>query len=171
MSLVLRRTALFVAIVAIFALLAAIAAQAASRELVPFEGFAPGTIVVKTQERHLYYVLRGKRALRFPVGVGWAGMQWAGSTRIAGKFVEPAWRAPRAINHGVLGPIIPGGSPRNPMGVAALTLRGSEYAIHGTNNPASIGRFVSHGCIRMYNSDVLDLYRRVGIGTEVTVLR
>ena len=169
MALVLRRAALFVAIVALFALLAAIAAQAATRELVPFEGFAPGTIVVKTHERHLYYVLRGKRALRFPVGVGKAGMQWAGATRIAGKFVEPAWRAPRAINHGVLGPVIPGGSPRNPMGVAALTLGGSEYAIHGTNNPASIGRFVSHGCIRMYNRDISKLFALVSVGTPVIV--
>jgi lipoprotein-anchoring transpeptidase ErfK/SrfK len=169
MALVLRRAALFVAIVVLFALLAAIAAQAATRELVPFEGFAPGTIVVKTQERHLYYVLRGKRALRFPVGVGRAGMQWSGATRVAGKFVEPAWRAPRAINHGVLGPVIPGGSPRNPMGAAALTLHGSEYAIHGTNNPASIGRFVSHGCIRMYNRDINKLFALVAVGTPVIV--
>jgi len=169
MALILRRTALFFAIILIFALLAAIAAQAAPRELVPFEGFAPGTIVVKTQERHLYYVLRGQRALRFPVGVGRAGMQWRGATRIAGKFVEPSWRAPAAINHGVLGPVIPGGSPHNPMGAAALTLRGSEYAIHGTNNPASIGRFVSHGCIRMYNRDINRLFALVSVGTRVVV--
>ena len=169
MALVLRRTALFLAIVLIFALLAAIAAQAAPREVVRFEGFTPGTVVVKTQERHLYYVLRGKRALRFPVAVGRAGMQWAGATRIAGKFVEPAWRAPRAINHGVLGPVIPSGSPRNPMGVAAPTLRDSEYAIHGPNNPASIGRFVSHGCIRMYNRDISKLFALVSVGTRVIV--
>ena len=169
MALVLRRAILFFVIVTLFALLAAVAAQAAPREMVAFEGFKPGTIVVKTHERHLYYVLRGKRALRFAVGVGKAGMQWRGATRVAGKFVAPAWQAPRAINHGVLGPVIPGGSPRNPMGVAALTLRGSEYAIHGTNNPSSIGRFVSHGCIRMYNRDISKLFALVSVGTPVIV--
>ena len=64
-----------------------------------------------------------------------------------------------------------GGSPRNPMGAAALTLAGGEYAIHGTNVPRSIGGFVSYGCIRMFNADVLDLYSRVGWGTTVVVTR
>jgi lipoprotein-anchoring transpeptidase ErfK/SrfK len=166
MAMLLRRAVLFLAIVTALALLAA-ASRAATR--VPFEGYAPGTIVVKTQERRLYYVLRGKHALRFPVAVGRAGMQWSGATRVDGKYVEPAWRAPRAINHGVLGPVIPGGSRYNPMGVAALTLRGSQYAIHGTNNPASIGRFVSHGCIRMYNRDISKLFPLVSVGTPVIV--
>ena len=67
--------------------------------------------------------------------------------------------------------VIPGGAPNNPMGVAALTLHGGEYAIHGTNQPGSIGGFVSHGCIRMYNQDVLDLYARVATGTLVVVTR
>jgi lipoprotein-anchoring transpeptidase ErfK/SrfK len=169
MALLLRRAALFFAIITAFALLAAVASSAATRGVVPFEGYAPGTVVVKTHERHLYYVLPGAHALRFPVGVGRAGMQWNGVTRVDGKYVEPAWRAPRAINHGVLGPVIPGGSPRNPMGVAALTLHGSQYAIHGTNNPRSIGRFVSHGCIRMYNRDISELYSLVSVGTPVIV--
>ena len=170
MALVLRRTALFLAIVMIFALLAAIVAQAATaRAVVRFEGFAPGTIVVKTHERHLYYVLGGERALRFPVGVGKAGMQWTGVARVEGKFIEPAWRAPPTINHGALGPVIAGGNPHNPMGAAALTLRGGEYAIHGTNDPASIGRFVSHGCIRMYNHDISELFALVSVGTPVIV--
>ncbi|MGA9561873.1 MAG: L,D-transpeptidase, partial [Pseudolabrys sp.] len=67
--------------------------------------------------------------------------------------------------------LIPGGSPRNPMGAAALTLSEGEYAIHGTNNPGSIGGFVSYGCIRMYNQDIMDLYGRVSLGTRVVVLR
>ena len=67
--------------------------------------------------------------------------------------------------------VIPGGAPDNPMGAAALTLRGGEYAIHGTNNPRSIGGFVSHGCIRMYNSDIRELYRLVDVGTPVIVER
>jgi lipoprotein-anchoring transpeptidase ErfK/SrfK len=68
-----------------------------------------------------------------------------------------------------LPPIIPGGSPHNPMGVAAMTLSGGEYAIHGTNQPSSIGRFVSYGCIRMFNEDIQDLYQRVSVGTQVIV--
>jgi lipoprotein-anchoring transpeptidase ErfK/SrfK len=71
-----------------------------------------------------------------------------------------------------LPPVIPGGSPANPMGAAAMTLSGGgEYAIHGTNNPGSVGGFVSHGCIRMHNADIMDLYARVGVGTTVVVLR
>jgi lipoprotein-anchoring transpeptidase ErfK/SrfK len=164
----LQRAFLLLALVTALALPAA-ASQAATGSVVPFQGFKPGTIVVKTQERRLYYVLRGRRALRFPVAVGRPGMQWSGVTRVGDKFVEPAWRAPRSINHGVLGPVIPGGSPRNPMGVAALTLHGTDYAIHGTNNPASIGRFISHGCIRMYNRDISKLFPLVSVGTPVIV--
>mgnify|MGYP000064717006 CR=1 FL=1 len=67
--------------------------------------------------------------------------------------------------------VIEGGSPRNPMGAAVLGLSHGNYAIHGTNNPSSIGGFVSHGCIRMHNADIMDLYRRASIGTEVHVLR
>ena len=170
MALVFKRTFLFLTIVTAFALLAAALAHAATDAVVPFQGYAPGTIVVKTHERRLYYVLPGARALRFPVGVGRAGMQWSGVTRVDGKYIDPAWRAPRAINHGVLGPVIPGGSPHNPMGVAALTLHGTDYAIHGTNRPDLIGGFVSHGCIRMYNSDIRKLFRLVSVGTRVVVL-
>ena len=68
-----------------------------------------------------------------------------------------------------LPPLIPGGSPHNPMGVAAMTLQGLDYAIHGTNQPSLIGHFVSHGCIRMFNEDVTDLFGRVGVGTPVVV--
>jgi lipoprotein-anchoring transpeptidase ErfK/SrfK len=67
--------------------------------------------------------------------------------------------------------VIPGGSPRNPMGVAAMTLSGGEYAIHGTNMPDSVGGFVSYGCIRMLNADISDLYQRVSVGTTVVVTR
>ncbi len=144
---------------------------AATRDVVAFSGFAPGTIVVKTSERRLYFVIDRDRALRFPVGVGRAGMTWAGNAHVEGKFVRPAWSPPDMIrreNPG-LPEVIPGGATNNPMGDAALTLRGGEYAIHGTNRPASIGGFVSHGCIRMYNSDIRELYRLVSIGTPVIV--
>jgi len=173
MSLVLRRTALFVAFVLLWAFLAAIVAHAATRDVVTFSGFAPGTIVVKTEERHLYYVIDNERALRFRVGVGRQGKEWTGTARIEGKYVRPAWSPPQEIrrDHPDLPGVIPGGSARNPMGAAALTMRGGEYAIHGTNNPASIGGFVSYGCIRMYNRDIRELYDMVQVGAPVVVER
>jgi len=173
MVLVLRRAALFVAFVLIWAMLAAVAAHSATRDIVGFSGFAPGTIVVKTEQRRLYYVIDERHALRFPVGVGRAGKEWTGQARIDGKYVRPAWSPPAEIrrDHPGLPEVIPGGDVKNPMGVAALTMRGGEYAIHGTNNPASIGGFVSYGCIRMYNSDIRELYKRVDIGTPVIVER
>jgi lipoprotein-anchoring transpeptidase ErfK/SrfK len=170
---VLKRAAFFIAIVLGVALLAAFAARAATHDIVAISGFRPGTIVVKTSERRLYYVIGRRRALRFPVGVGRAGMAWHGTARVEGKYVRPAWAAPESIRreNPHLPKVIPGGAPDNPMGAAALTLRGGEYAIHGTNNPRSIGGFVSHGCIRMYNSDIRELYRLVDVGTPVIVER
>jgi len=173
MSLVLRRTALFVAFVLLWAFLAAIVAHAATHDVVTFSGFAPGTIVVKTEQRRLYYVLDSDHALRFPVGVGRQGKEWSGTARIEGKYVKPAWSPPAEIrrDHPGMPEVIPGGSTHNPMGAAALTMRGGEYAIHGTNDPRSIGGFVSYGCIRMYNRDIRELYRLVDIGTPVVVER
>jgi lipoprotein-anchoring transpeptidase ErfK/SrfK len=153
--------------------LAATCAQA--RELVPFAtpGYSAGTIVVRTAERRLYFVLGNGEAIRYPVGVGRAGKQWAGVSRIDGKYVNPAWAPPAEVRRDKpsLPAVIPGGSPHNPMGVAAMTLAGGEYAIHGTNMPGSIGGFVSYGCIRMYNQDITDLFERVGVGTTVVVTR
>jgi lipoprotein-anchoring transpeptidase ErfK/SrfK len=175
MVLVLRRTALFVVIVLAWALLAAAVAHSATldRDVVAFSGFAPGTIVVKTGERRLYYVIDEQRALRFPVGVGRSGKTWTGMARVEGKFVRPAWAPPQEIRreHPNLPEVIAGGAVNNPMGEAALTLRGGEYAIHGTNRPASVGGFVSYGCIRMYNRDIVELYRLVAVGTPVIVER
>lgn len=167
-----KRVVLFVLIVIGGALLAAVA-RASTQDVVPFAGYQPGTIVVKTHERRLYFVIDSSRALRFPVGVGKAGKTWTGRAIIDSKRVQPAWQAPPEIWGSRVGtpPIIPGGSPSNPMGEAALTMRGGEYAIHGTNNPASIGGFVSSGCIRMYNQDIVDLYGRVPVGTPVYVLQ
>ena len=146
----------------------------AARETVRFKGYSAGTIVIKTNERRLYYVTSDGEAIRYPVGVGKAGQAWAGRATIDGKYISPAWQAPELIrkDYAKLPPIVPGGSPSNPMGAAAMTLSGGgQYAIHGTNNPGSIGGFVSHGCIRMYNQDIMDLYARVSVGTEVVVLR
>jgi len=152
-------------------LLLAAALPASAGELVPFHGYRAGTIVIVTQARELYYVLGRGRAVRYPVGVGKAGMAWHGHASVAEKYRHPAWRAPPDIAGGHYGPVIPGGSPRNPMGAAVLGLSRGNYAIHGTNNPSSVGKFVSHGCIRMHNADILDLYARAQIGTEVYVLR
>jgi lipoprotein-anchoring transpeptidase ErfK/SrfK len=156
------------------AMVVAVPQIAAAREVVPFgAGYGAGTVVVVTHQRKLYYVLGNGQALRYPVGVGRAGKQWAGATRIDGKHVRPAWSPPREIRRDKpsLPAVIPGGSPRNPMGAAALTLAGGQYAIHGTNVPGSIGGYVSYGCIRMYNEDVTDLYARVSVGTPVIVVR
>jgi len=145
-----------------------------ARETVRLNGYSAGTIVIKTNERRLYYVISEGQALRYRVGVGKAGMAWAGTSSIDGKYIKPAWQAPDSIrkDYSRLPPVVPGDSPSNPMGAAALTLSGGgQYAIHGTNNPGSVGGFVSHGCIRMYNQDIMDLYARVSVGTKVVVLR
>ena len=139
---------------------------------VGFRGdYSPGTIVVKTNERRLYLVVDQGHAVAYPVGVGRAGKQWAGTTRIDGKYRNPAWSPPREVKRDKpsMPDVIPGGSPRNPMGVAAMTLSGGEYAIHGTNMPGSVGGFVSYGCIRMYNADISDLFGRVSLGAPVVV--
>jgi lipoprotein-anchoring transpeptidase ErfK/SrfK len=165
-----KRIVLFLVIVVGGALLAA-AARASTQNVVPFSGYRPGTIVVKTSERKLYFVIGEGRALRFPVGVGRRGKTWTGRAVIDSKRVQPAWQAPPEIwgNRPGTPPVIPGGAPNNPMGEAALTMRGGEYAIHGTNNPASVGGFVSSGCIRMYNQDIRALYRMVSVGTPVVI--
>jgi lipoprotein-anchoring transpeptidase ErfK/SrfK len=142
--------------------------------IVGFSGnYSAGTVVVKTNERSLYYVLGNGKAMRYTVGVGRAGKQWTGTSVIDGKHLAPAWSPPADVkrDNPKLPAVIAGGSPRNPMGAAALTLSGGQYAIHGTNAPGSIGGFVSYGCIRMHNADVLDLYSRVGFGTTVVVTR
>ncbi len=153
------------------ALLAAPPAEARP-DIVAFRGdYSPGTIVVKTRERRLYYVLDDQHAVRYPVGVGKVGKQWSGVTRIDGKYREPAWSPPADVrrDNPSMPNVIPGGTPQNPMGAAAMTLAGGEYAIHGTNRPQSIGGYVSYGCVRMYNEDVTDLYQRVTVGTTVVV--
>jgi lipoprotein-anchoring transpeptidase ErfK/SrfK len=153
---------------------AATTPAAANGSLVAFDAdVSPGTIVVRTNERRLYLVLGQGRAVVYPVGVGRAGQQWSGRAVVESKRIRPAWAPPPDIKreNPRLPDVIAGGAPNNPMGVAALVLSGGEYAIHGTNRPGSVGRFVSHGCIRMYNQDITDLYARVRIGTQVIVTR
>ena len=147
--------------------------QNGERGVASLSGYSPGTIVIKTRERRLYYVLGPGKALRYTVGVGRPDKQWTGHSRISGMYIRPAWSPPAEIrqDNPRLPWVIPGGASNNPMGAAALTLSGGEYAIHGTNRPGSVGGFVSYGCFRMLNSDVLDLYQRVAVGTPVVVER
>lgn len=171
-----RGRIVFAAALAIFASCTLASNQALARgELVSVTSSYPaGTIVVRTSERRLYLMLGGGEAIRYPVGVGRRGMQWSGTVRVDGKYIEPAWAPPSSIKreNPRLPDVIPGGSPHNPMGVAAMTLSGGgQYAIHGTNQPNLIGSFVSHGCIRMYNADITDLFGRVSVGTPVVVTR
>lgn len=139
------------------------------------EEYPAGTIIVKTPERALYLVLGNGEAKRYSVGVGRSGFQWNGSSTIADKQEWPNWHPPKemierelAEHNRVLEPMMPGG-PGNPLGARALYIGGTEYRIHGTNNAASIGEAMSSGCIRMMNSDVIDLYNRVNVGAKVYV--
>jgi lipoprotein-anchoring transpeptidase ErfK/SrfK len=107
------------------------------------------------------------------VGVGRTGLQWSGTTFINNKMLRPHWVPPAIVRRDKpnLPSLVPAGAPNNPVGAAVLFLAGGERAIHGTNNPGSIGGAVSYGCIRMLNADVLDLYDRVSFGTKVIVTR
>jgi lipoprotein-anchoring transpeptidase ErfK/SrfK len=172
MSYVIRSLAAIAAVI-ILAAVDTAAHSTQAQSTVAFSGYPVGTIVVRTNQRRLFLVVGQDQAISYPVGVGRAGQQWAGTASITGKYIKPAWSPPADIKRANprLPNVIEGGSPRNPMGAAALTLSGGEYAIHGTNQPGSIGGFVSYGCIRMHNSHVLDLYARVSVGTQVVVTR
>jgi lipoprotein-anchoring transpeptidase ErfK/SrfK len=151
----------------------AAASSARAGQSVEYTGTAgAGTIIVQTTERSLYLVTGKGQAMKYPVGVGRSGQQWFGTTRIVSKHIKPAWKPPASIR-GNRSPdfYIESGSPRNPMGAAALVLADNELAIHGTNNPGSVGGFVSAGCIRMHNRDIMDLYSRVGVGTRVVFVQ
>ncbi|WP_349369867.1 L,D-transpeptidase [Salinarimonas sp.] len=142
------------------------------RRTVPYDGpHRPGTVVVDTGRKFLYLVQEGGTALRYGVGVGREGFEWRGTERITRKAEWPDWRPPAAMRRRQpeLPAFMPGG-PANPLGARALYLGGTLYRIHGTNDPSSIGRAMSSGCIRMMNDDVIDLYGRVGIGTRVVVM-
>lgn len=144
-----------------------------AREIVPFSNrFAPGTIVISTNERRLYYVLGNGEAVQYGVGVGRPGFEWAGTRTVTMKREWPDWRPPSQMlkRRPDLPRYMPGG-PDNPLGARAMYLGGTLYRIHGSNEPETIGQAVSSGCIRMTNEDVVDLYNRVKVGTRVVVLR
>jgi lipoprotein-anchoring transpeptidase ErfK/SrfK len=148
---------------------------ASAREFVSFsQSYPAGTIIIKQSERRLYFTTGTGTAVRYPIAIGRAGKAWQGETFVQGKFMTPDWVAPAVVlhDHPGLSRMIPGGSPRNPMGAAAITLNLSEVAIHGTTASMrrSVGTAASYGCIRMYNEDVMDLYHRVEVGTPVVAI-
>ncbi len=142
------------------------------RQEVDYDGAErPGTIIINTEQRMLYYVLPGHRAVRYGVGVGRPGFEWAGVKAVTRKAEWPDWTPP--VEMMLRRPDIPdhmAGGIDNPLGARALYLGSSLYRIHGTNEPWTIGHNVSSGCIRMMNADVIDLYGRARVGTKVVVL-
>ncbi len=132
---------------------------------------APGTIIIDTSNTYLYLVLSDGRAMRYGIGVGRDGFTWSGTQRITNKAEWPDWRPPsEMIARQPYLPRFVAGGPHNPLGARALYLGNTQYRIHGTNVPQTIGQRVSSGCIRMTNDDVTDLYSRVTVGTKVVVL-
>ena len=132
---------------------------------------AAGTVVIDTPNTYLYFVLGGGKAIRYGIGVGREGFTWAGVKQIARKAEWPDWYPPQEmISRQPYLPRMTAGGPGNPLGARAMYLGSSEYRIHGTNNPATIGKQVSSGCIRLTNEDVTDLYNRVQLGAKVVVL-
>jgi lipoprotein-anchoring transpeptidase ErfK/SrfK len=131
----------------------------------------PGTIIVDTAHTFLYLTLGHGMAMRYGIGVGRQGFTWSGVESIVRKAEWPDWIPPAQMV--ARQPYLPrwvGGGPGNPLGARALYLGNTEYRIHGTNDPSTIGKHVSSGCIRLQNADIIDLYNRVGVGTRVVVL-
>ncbi|WP_342735099.1 L,D-transpeptidase [Bradyrhizobium sp. B117] len=142
------------------------------KQIVGFDRSEPaGTIVIDTGNTYLYYVLGNGRAIRYGVGVGREGFTWSGVQNVSRKAEWPDWHPPaQMIARQPYLPRFVAGGPGNPLGARAMYLGSSEYRIHGTNDPTTIGKFVSSGCIRMTNEDVTDLFSRVNIGAKVVVL-
>ena len=142
------------------------------KQLVDFATKEPaGTLIVDTPNTYLYLVLGGGKALRYGIGVGREGFTWAGTERISKLSEWPDWFPPaEMIERQPYLPRVMAGGPGNPLGARALYLGKTLYRIHGTNQPSTIGSFVSSGCIRLLNEDIEDLYSRVQVGTRVVVL-
>jgi lipoprotein-anchoring transpeptidase ErfK/SrfK len=151
---------------------ASVVPQRLRRTIVSFETReAPGTVIVDTGNTALYYVLGQGRAIRYGVGVGREGFTWSGVQTISRKAEWPDWHPPaQMIARQPYLPRFMAGGPGNPLGARAMYLGSSDYRIHGTNDPSTIGKFVSSGCIRLTNEDVADLFSRVDVGTRVVVL-
>ena len=142
------------------------------RQVVGYNGGeAPGTIIIDTPHTYLYYVLGQGRAIRYGIGVGRDGFTWSGVQTVARKQEWPDWHPPaEMIARQPYLPRMMSGGPGNPLGARAMYLGNTQYRIHGTNAPETIGKHVSSGCIRLTNEDVEDLYNRVTLGAKVVVL-
>jgi lipoprotein-anchoring transpeptidase ErfK/SrfK len=142
------------------------------RQLVDYPTSEPaGTVIIDTPHTYLYLVRGDGKALRYGIGVGREGFTWSGSQRIVHMSLWPDWHPPKEmIERQPYLPRFMAGGAGNPLGARALYLGNTLYRIHGTNQPSTIGRFVSSGCIRLTNDDVEDLYSRVNLGTRVVVL-
>ena len=141
-------------------------------KIVAFKGkFTRGTVIVRTKEHALYYVLGNGKAVKYRVGTAKRGFEWSGSNRVSRKAKWADWRPPAEMRkrRPDLPAYMPGG-PDNPLGARAIYLGSTIYRIHGTNEPASIGKAVSSGCIRMLNADVMELYNNVKPGDLVVVI-
>jgi lipoprotein-anchoring transpeptidase ErfK/SrfK len=142
---------------------------------VAFEGdYSQGSIIVRTAERKLYYVLGNGQAIQYYVGVGREGFEWSGTAHVSRKAEWPDWRPPkemidREADRGHEIPAYMPGGPDNPLGARAIYIGDTQYRIHGTTQPWSIGEAMSSGCIRMMNEEVIDLYNRVQLGALVVV--
>lgn len=143
------------------------------RETVSYNGpYAPGSILISTSERRLYFVLPDHQAIKYGVGVGRPGFTWAGVSHIANKREWPDWTPPAQMLK--RRPDLPrhmAGGIDNPLGARAMYIAGTLYRIHGSNEPDTIGQAVSSGCIRMTNDDVTDLYEHAKVGATVVVMR
>jgi lipoprotein-anchoring transpeptidase ErfK/SrfK len=132
---------------------------------------APGTVIIDTKNTFLYFVLNDTQAMRYGIGVGREGFTWSGEQAVARKAEWPDWHPPaEMVSRQPYLPRFMAGGPGNPLGARAMYLGETEYRIHGTNNPDTIGKRVSSGCIRLTNEDVVDLYERVKVGAKVIVL-
>ncbi len=132
---------------------------------------APGTIIIDTPHTYLYYVIGNGKALRYGIGVGRKGFTWSGVHPVVRKQEWPDWYPPpEMVARQPYLPRMVAGGPGNPLGARAMYIGGTEYRIHGTNDPSSIGKFMSSGCIRLTNDNAIDLYNRVKVGDRVIVL-
>lgn len=141
------------------------------KQVVSYETrYKPGTIVVETSERRLYFVMPNGKAMKYGIGVGRDGFRWSGNHRISRKAEWPGWTPPPAMRKRVPGlPAYMEGGPDNPLGARALYIGSTLYRLHGTSEPWTIGQAVSSGCIRLTNDDIVDLYDRTKVGALVVV--